>query len=122
MLFAVLSEQGFVSALGLALDAWNKKFSLAASVALVLIMANALSFAFMHTFWKEASPLAAFELLKHSATIWVLLLILILFIVFFAALINCFLVLLFLETIRRKKDPEAESRDAVKRPILEPSI
>ena len=120
MLYAVLCGQKFAPALALAVDTWNKKFSLAAAAAFILILGHAVSFAFVHGFWKSSPDWAGFSVFSHSATIWVLLPALMILAAFCVAVLNCFLVFLFLESIRRKKDPEsAEEAVAAKQPVFE---
>lgn len=106
MLYAVLCQEPFYKALALALDTWNRKFSLAAIVAFLLILAHGVSFALVHGFFTGFRGMHGFSVFSHSATIWVLFLALISLIAFVSAVLNSFLVLLFLESIRQKKDPE----------------
>lgn len=108
MLYAVLCSQPFYKALTLAFDTWNRKFSLAAAVAFVLIIAHGASFALVHGTLKNISNPQGFSVLTDSATIWILFLILLFLVAFIAAVLNNFLVRLFLQTIDRKKDPETE--------------
>jgi len=122
MMFAVLCEQDTIHSLALSASAWNKKFSLAATIAFVLIIVQALSFAFLHSFLKDFNPNIKFELLSGSATIWVLLLLLLFVVAICMAFLNSFLVHLFLDTIRRKKDPEAAEGELAKQARLEPNI
>lgn len=112
-LYIVICDQSFVSAWALAFDTWNKKFSLALMAALVILVGHAAAFSFARLFLsgfinKEVS----FASLNHSATIWILLVSTGFILAFFAAVANAFLVLLFLNIIERKKDPEAEQRSA----------
>jgi hypothetical protein len=117
-LYIVLFGQTFFSAWGLAFDTWHKKISLAAAAALVIIVGHALAFAFVHevsdNLLIKSQSFASFH---HSATIWMLLVLTGFILAFCAAFANCFLVLLFLDIINRKKDPEAEKE---KIPNLEP--
>ncbi len=122
MLYAVLCEQRFSPAWGLALDTWSKKISLAAVVAFVLILAQAACFAFFHGLWDSLGFSGQFPVFGHSATIWILLFAVIFLAAFLGALLNCFLVFLFLETIRQKKDPEAMELAMPKQPVFEGNI
>ena len=120
MLYIVLCEQSVPSALALALDTWHKKISLAVAAAFILIFAHGVSFTLVHSIWKSFKAAGQFSVSSHSATIWVLLLVLLAIVVFFAAVLNCFLVFLFLEIIRRKKDPEIAREEVVaKQPIFQ---
>jgi hypothetical protein len=109
ILYAVLCREPFYKALVLALDTWNRKISLAAIVAFILILAHGVSFALVHGLLKSSRNMYGFSVYSHSATIWVLFFFLIFLVAFVSAVLNYFLVLLFLETIRQKKDPEAET-------------
>jgi hypothetical protein len=91
-----------------AIDTWNKKISLAAIVAFVIILAHGASFALVHGWLKSFTNSRGFSVLGHSATIWILFSALFLLTALIAAFLNSFLVLLFLEIIARKKDPEEE--------------
>ncbi len=108
ILYVVLCGQPFGKALILAIDTWNKKISLAALVAFVLLLAHGVSYALVHGVIKSLKTMQGFSVFSHSATIWLLLLVLFFLTAFAAAFLNSFLVLLFLEIIARKKDPEAE--------------
>jgi hypothetical protein len=108
ILYIVLCGQPFDRALSLALDTWNKKISLAALVAFVLLLAHGISFALVHGFLRDFMTRGGFSISGDFVTIWVLCLIALVFTAFAAAFLNSFLVLLFLEIIARKKDPEAE--------------
>jgi hypothetical protein len=110
MLYTVLCGQPFDRSIGLAMDTWNKKTSLAASSAFILILAQGVSFALVHGVWINFLSSPRFPVFTQSATIWVLLVVVIFFVVLAAAFLNCFLVLLFLETIKREKDPEAAKK------------
>ncbi len=120
MLFAVLINQNLGPSLALALDTWNKKTSLATAVALTLIMGHAVSFTLMHTVVNPAS-FSNFSDIHEFATIWVMLgvLLLIVIVSFFVAILNCFLVLLFIEIIRQKKDPEAVAEALAHKTVLQ---
>ena len=118
MLYIVLCNQAIVSALGLALDTWHRKISLAVAAACILIFTHAVSFALVHSVFKGFRAAGEFSVLSHSATIWVLLAALMAIISFFAAGLNCFLVFLFLEIISRKKDPEAVEPVVSKQPAF----
>jgi len=107
-LFIVLCRQKFSSAIALAFDTWNKKVSLAALVAFVLLLAHGASFALVHGTLRNFKDWQGFSVFAHSATIWVLFFVGLLFTAFVAAFLNTFLVLLFLEIIGLKKDPETE--------------
>ncbi len=106
MLYNVLCKQPFYSSFGLALDTWNRKFSLAAIVAFIIIVSHGISFALAHGALKNLRYGQGFSVLNGSATIWILFLALVCLVSFIVAVLNSFLVLLFLETIERKKDPE----------------
>jgi hypothetical protein len=108
ILYVVLCGQQFNKALILAVDTWNKKISLAALVAFVLLLVHGVSFALVHSVVKSLKIMQGFSVPSHSATIWLLLLALFFLTSFAAAFLNSFLVLLFLEIIARKKDPEEE--------------
>jgi hypothetical protein len=108
VLYIVLCGQPFDRALSLALDTWNKKISLAALVAFVLLLAHGISFALVHGFLRDFMTRGGFSISGDFVTIWVLCLMVLVFTAFAAAFLNSFLVLLFLEIIARKKDPEAE--------------
>jgi hypothetical protein len=119
MLYIVLCDQPAKAALTLAIDTWNKKISLAAITALILILAHGISYALVHGVWKNFVFAAEFSVLNYSATIWVLLVALVVIAAFFAAILNCFLVLLFLEIIRREKDPEPVKDKVLEAPGLQ---
>jgi hypothetical protein len=108
ILYAVLCAQPLNKALVLAIDTWNKRISLAALVAFILLLAHGVSYALVHSVLISFQTMQGFSVSSHSATIWVLLLALLFFTAFAAAFLNSFLVILFLEIIGRKKDPEAE--------------
>jgi len=108
ILYVVLCAQPLNKALVLALDTWNKKISLAAMAAFILLLAHGVSFALVHGVVKSLKTVQGFSVFSHSATIWLLLLVLLMFTAFAAAFLNSFMVLLFLEIIGRKKDPEEE--------------
>jgi len=108
LLYIALTGHTLAPAFKLALDTWNKKLSLVAMATLVLILAHAISFILVHEVWGNVHIFREFSVLGHSATIWILLTGLTLAIAYFSAILNCFVVLLFLEIINRKKDPEAE--------------
>jgi hypothetical protein len=108
ILYVVLCGQPFGKALTLALDTWNKKFSLPVQAAFILLLAHGVSFALVHSVLKSLKTMQGFPVSGDSATIWLLLLFLLFFTAFVAAFLNSFLVLLFLETIARKKNPETE--------------
>jgi hypothetical protein len=118
MLYAVLCDQSFSKSIALALDTWNKKISLAAAAALVLILAHGVSYAIVHGLLGNISLIEGFSVFSRSATIWLLLLVLIFLAAFIGAFLNCFLVFLFLETIRREKDSESAKTSV---PNLEPA-
>jgi hypothetical protein len=103
-----LCGQQFNKAIILAIDTWNKKISLAALAAFALLLAHGVSYALVHGVIKSLKTLQGFSVPGHSATIWLLLLVLFFLTAFAAAFLNSFLVLLFLEIIARKKDPETE--------------
>jgi hypothetical protein len=113
ILFVVLCGQPFGKALGLALDTWNKKISLAAFVAFVLLLAHGVSFALVHGILRSLMAEPGFSVSADSATIWVLCSVSLLVTAFAAAFLNNFLVLLFLEIIGQKKDPEEAKTAAV---------
>jgi hypothetical protein len=108
MLYVVLCAQPLNKAFVLAIDTWNKKISLAAMAAFVLLLAHGVSFALVHGVVKSFRIMQGFSVFSHSATIWILLLVLFSLTAFAAAFLNSFMVLLFLEIIGRKKDPEEE--------------
>jgi hypothetical protein len=112
ILFIVLCRQKFGNSIILAFDTWNKKVSLAALVAFVLLLAHGASFALVHGTLKNFRNLEGFSVSAGSATIWILFSVGLLFTAFVAAFLNTFLVLLFLEIIGRKKDPETEKAAA----------
>lgn len=114
VLYIVLFSQQFSAAWRLALDAWNKKISLAASVALVLIVAHGMTFIFVHGGWFSGFKSRQFSALGYSATILVLLAASAVIIAFLAAFLNCFLVLLFLDIVKGKKHQEAEAEAMTK--------
>lgn len=119
MLYVVLCDQNLFFALALALDTWHKKISLAVAAAFVLIVAHGISFAFIHGVWDPLLADGHFSALNHSATIWILFALFALGIAYIAALLNCFLVFLFLEIIRRKKAPEAVEPATIKQHAFE---
>jgi hypothetical protein len=108
LLYIILCGQTFAKSLTLAFDTWNKKISLAALIAFVLLLTHGVSYALVHGVLQSLKVTRGFSIPIHSATIWVLLLVLFLITAFAAAFLNSFLVLLFLDIIARKKDPESE--------------
>lgn len=108
MLASVLFEISYLKALGLALDAWRKRISLAAIAAFCVILSHGAAYALVHSAVNNVGH-REFSVLNHSATIWMLFVVVALVIGFITALINCFLVILFLETIRPVKDTEEKS-------------
>jgi hypothetical protein len=114
ILYVVLCGQPLGKALILAIDTWNKKISLAALMAFVLLLAHGVSYALVHGLIKSLKATGGFPVFSHSATIWILLLVLLFFTAFAAAFLNSFLVLLFLEIIARKKVPETAKNAAIK--------
>ena len=119
LLYVALCGQNLSSAFALAIDTWNKRLSFAAFAAIVLIIAHGMSFALVHGVFENVYLTWEFSVFGHSATIWLLLTALLLLIAYFWAILNCFVVLLFLETINRKKDPEAIKQEVSK---LETSV
>ena len=101
-----LCDQNLSGALKLAIDTWDKKISFAGLAALVLIIAHGISFTLVHGVWGNSYLYQEFSVPGRSATIWVLLTGLILLIGYLVAILNCFVVFLFLDSINRKKDPE----------------
>lgn len=112
LLYLALCEQDLPSSLRLAMDTWNKKISFSAAAALVLLVAHGISYGLMHGILENTLLFNKFSVAGHSATIWVLLLGLMLVIGYISAILNCFVVFLFLEIIARKKAPEAEKAKA----------
>ena len=112
-LYVVLSHQSLSSAWVLALDTWHKKISLVVAIACLLIVFHTVAFTLSHAVFKRIIGQGEFSAWPHSATIWLLLILVTVLIVFLAAWLNVFLVTLFLEIIRRKKDSEA-----VKEPVV----
>lgn len=106
LLYVSLCDQNLSQALALAMDTWNKRLSFAGAAAVVLIVAHGISFALVHGIFENFYFFQQFSVPGRSATIWVLLSGLMLLIAYFSAILNCFVVLLFLDTINRKKDPE----------------
>jgi hypothetical protein len=119
MLYAVLFRQSFYRSVVLAADTWNKKISLAAESAFVLILGHGASYAIVHGLFGNMPLIGGFSVFSHSATIWILLLVLIFLAAFIGAFFNCFLVFLFLETIKREKDSESEKQAVAKLEVLE---
>ena len=108
LLYLVLCDQTLHAATRLALYTWNKKISFTTTAASVLLVAHALSFALVNGVFSNFVPTRVFPVSGLSATIWILLTVLVLFIGYFGAILNSFVVIAFLETILTKKDPEAE--------------
>ena len=116
LLYLSLCAQTLSASLRLALDTWNKKISIAAAAAFVLILAHGISYTLAHGVFAGFYSIGMFSVFGHSATIWILLTVLMLAMAYFSAILNCFVVFLFLDSIARKKDPEAE-----KAKIMEPA-
>jgi len=106
ILYVILCQQPFYKAWALALDTWHKKISLAAASAVVLIFAHGISYVLVHTVWAGIFSKGEFSAFNHSATIWVLSAVLCFAVAYLGAVLNCFLVFLFLDIIRRQKEPE----------------
>ena len=121
MLYIVLFNQSLFKSLLLALDTWRKKISLAAIVAFVLIIAHGFSYAFAHSLWDpDFLNSGQFSSFGHSATIWILSIGGGFVVAYLAALLNCFLVFLFLEIIRSEKEPESVLEEArARQPVFE---
>jgi hypothetical protein len=90
------------------MDTWNKKISFSAAAALILLVAHGISYSLVHGILENGFLFGKFSVVGHSATIWVLLLGLMLAVGYISAILNCFVVFLFLDIIARKKDPEAK--------------
>lgn len=106
LLYIALCDQNLSSALSLAMDTWNKRISFAGAAAAILIVAHGISYALVHRVLGDLYLIREFSVSGHSATIWLLLAAVVVLIAYLSAILNCFVVLLFLDTINRKKDPE----------------
>lgn len=117
LLYVALCGQNLSAAIALSMDTWNKRLSFAAVAAVVLVVAHGISFALVHGILENFYFFQEFSVSGRSATIWLLLSGLMLVIAYFSAILNCFLVFLFLETVNRKKDPETV-RSEVSQPAI----
>jgi hypothetical protein len=105
-LYVVLCDQSFFSALALAFDTWHRKISMACVCAGVIILGHSVAFVLAHKiFTNNEFKSFSFASFNHSATIWLLVILMGFVLSFFAAVANSFLVSLFLSIIQRKKDP-----------------
>lgn len=107
MLYVVLCGQTVGKSWLLALDTWHKKISLALVVAAAIGASHGISFILAHEIGIKLRIDREFSVLSHSATIWILLFLMVFVAAVIAALLNCCLIFLFLEIIRRRQDPEA---------------
>lgn len=107
MLAAVIFGLSFNKSLGFMVSFWSSKISAMCGGAFVVMLANAYAFYVAHEFWPMAMREGhGFSVLKASATIWVVFLFFAVIAAFFSALLNAFLVLLFLDITQAKKNPE----------------
>ncbi|MBL8029737.1 MAG: hypothetical protein JNN11_00630 [Candidatus Doudnabacteria bacterium] len=109
MLNAVLVRQNVYKSLALAVDFWFQKFSFAVTTSILWgasFMGAFSIFSYVLLFFGKN---AGFPVLNSSATIWVLFLVLLVILGFILAFLNCFLVNVFLETIRPVNIPEAKT-------------
>lgn len=107
MLGAVLFGLNLYRASALALDFWATKLSFISAAVFVVLFGHGLAYYLTHTFWHKLLEQSRFSVSSTSATIWILLMILAVLAAFFGSLLNAFLVLLFLDAVKSKKDPEA---------------
>jgi hypothetical protein len=107
MLAAVLYRLSFYKSLGFMINFWKAKISLVCAGAFAIMLGNAYAFYWAHEFLPQAlSRGAGFSVSGASATIWVVFFILAGMAAFFSAVVNAFLVLLFLSLAQVKKEPE----------------
>jgi hypothetical protein len=106
MFSTVLFGLNLKRSLWVALDLWSRKPSFISGAAFLIIISNGFAYYLAHAFWPKARESEQFSFFKPSATMWVLVSVLAVVAAFFASLLNAFLVLLFLEVMRPKKDPE----------------
>ena len=117
MLAAVLFNLSFQKSLGFMLSLWDNKASFITSGAFVVILAHVYAFYLSHAYWPLASDMGGFSVSKLSATILVVFLLSAAVAAFFASLANAFLVILFLEVVQTKKDPEQ-----IKNVVIQPMV
>jgi hypothetical protein len=103
----------------IAIAAWSSKISLAAISAFVLMLCKAFYFMTLTRLLEFFYSLREFSVLFGSATIWMLLMIALIFVSFFSALLNSFLVILFLENLKPVKDQEEQK---LTDPIIAPEL
>ncbi len=113
ILYAVICGQNFFVSWSLALDTWHKKISLPLAAAVCLMIVHGIFFAAAREIRVSLMLSREFSVFSHSATIWVILTAILFLTAFLGALVNCFLVFLFLEIIKRQKAP-AEKDATVK--------
>ncbi len=108
LLNIVLLNVSILNSWQIAFTAWSKKVSLAAIFAFILMLCKAFYFMTLGHLINYLYKLSEFSVFRESATIWVLLFIALVIISFFSALLNVFLVFLFLETLKPIKELEEE--------------
>lgn len=116
MLSTALFGLDLKRSLWVALDLWGRKLSFISGAAFLIIISNGVAYYLAHAFWPQARESEQFSFFKPSATMWILVSVLAVVAAFFASLLNAFLVLLFLDIMKPKKDPEA-----VKVPAAQPA-
>jgi hypothetical protein len=110
MLYCSLNRQGVKNSTLLAFDTWRKNVSLAVVFTVFLIICHGVSFVIIHTTAASFELARGFSDFNHSATIWLLLLVLAVFIAYFGAVLNYIVIALFLESIKpiKQKKPSLE--------------
>ncbi len=113
MLYCSLNEQGIKASTLLAFDTWRKNVSLAAIFTVFLIICHGVSFVIAHTTAASFELARGFSDFNHSATIWLLLLVLGVFIAYFGAVLNYIVIALFLESIKPLKQAKPISEFSI---------
>lgn len=121
LLNIVLFNVTIINSWKVAFAAWSRKISLAAIFAFILMLCKAFYFMALSHLLNYFYKYTEFSVFHESATIWVLLFIVLIIISFFSALLNVFLVFLFLETLKPIKEPE-EQKAVVPIIVVEPNI
>ncbi len=105
-LFVVLCGQKIGNALKLTIDLWFKLSAVPAVMSLSLMMAHSISFALARLFNLGQASFPQFSVLPNFVTMLILLVVLLLICGIIATALNVFLVLGFLELIKRYGNPQ----------------
>ena len=110
-LYSIICNQSAYKSYLLAVDTWHKKISFVVYSALAIILSQGAGLIMAKTIFEHFFPIwGEFSGLEHSATIWLLVLLMLAVFGFIGAFLNAFLVKLFVYIIRQKKAAEPNSQ------------